>query len=190
MSEEKQSRSDAPFAIGLVLVLVLLVGSLAFRPGDRTDTTTTTEPTPDTAVLALNQPAPTFTANTLNGSSDSLANHSGEVILVNFWATWCPPCKAEMPDLNAYYQAHRDEGFTILAVNAREGESLVRPFIDNNNLTFPILMDPSGQIVNQYQIRSFPTSIIIDRSGVVRHIQVGIITPAQLEHIVTPLLQS
>lgn len=139
-------------------------------------------------VMEQGQPAPTFTSPALTGGEIALADYAGEVVVVNFWATWCPPCKAEMPGINAFYERYQDEGLVVLAVNAKESEGLVRPFIEASGFTFPVLLDPAGSVVSQYQVRSFPTTIIIDRDGVVRHIQVGMISEAGLEEIVAPLL--
>ncbi len=134
------------------------------------------------------KPASNFTSPALTGGEIALADYAGEVVIVNFWATWCPPCKAEMPGINNFYEAHQDNGLVVLAVNAQESESQVRPFIEASGFTFPVLLDPAGSVVNQYQVHSFPTTIVIDREGVVRHIQVGMISEEELEGIVTPLL--
>ena len=132
--------------------------------------------------------APNFTSESLSGGKASLTDYTGDVIVVNFWATWCPPCKAEMPGINAFYERHQAEGLVVLAVNVRESEALVRPFIEANQFTFPVLLDPAGTVVNQYQVRSYPTTVIIDRDGIVRHVQVGLISEDELELIVAPLL--
>lgn len=119
--------------------------------------------------------APTFTLDTLSGESTALADHAGEVIIINMWATWCGPCRAEMPALQTFYDEHRDQGLEILAVNntVNDGEASVQDFVDEFDLTFPILLDRDGDVTRQYQVRSLPATFVIDRSGVVRSVIFG-----------------
>ncbi len=133
--------------------------------------------------------AENFTLDTLDGGSVSLADYEGEVVVMNFWATWCPPCRAEMPGLNRFYEAHQDEGLTVLAINAQESAETIRPFITANEFTFPVLLDLDGEVAQQYSTRSFPTTFIIDRAGSIQHVQTGEISEQELEAIVLPLLE-
>jgi cytochrome c biogenesis protein CcmG, thiol:disulfide interchange protein DsbE len=133
--------------------------------------------------------ATNFTLPSLDGGDIALADYDGDVVIMNFWATWCPPCRAEMPALNRFYEAHRDEGLVILAINEQEDVGTVRPFIQTNNLSFPVLLDSQGRVAQQYTTRSFPTTFIIDRDGVIQHVQTGEISEHELEAIVLPLLQ-
>ncbi len=133
-------------------------------------------------------PAPDFSLASLAGDEISLSDYKGQVILVNLWATWCPPCKAEMPTLNAFYEAHRDDGFVVLAVNSQEGAATVKDFIQTNGFTFPVLLDANGEVMGRYHVRALPTSFIIDRNGLIQHIQSGEISAQQLTRIVEPLL--
>jgi peroxiredoxin len=135
------------------------------------------------------QPAPDFGLPTLGGETVRLSDLKGQVVLVNLWATWCPPCKAEMPMINDFYQAHQEAGFTALMANVQEEGSTVRAFIEANGFTFPVLLDSQGELMRLYGVRGLPTTFIIDRNGQVRHIQTGAITQAELEMIVTPLLK-
>jgi peroxiredoxin len=129
-----------------------------------------------------------FTLLSPDGQEISLSDYEGRVILVNWWATWCPPCKAEMPAINAFYETHKADGFVVLAVNSQEGASTVKSFIQDNGFTFPVLLDSQGQVMERYHVRALPTSFIIDRHGVIQHIQTGEISSRQLEAIVEPLL--
>jgi cytochrome c biogenesis protein CcmG, thiol:disulfide interchange protein DsbE len=183
--QQQKQRSQRYTFIGVVLFIVgiMLLLWMALQPGDGQSTAQSGPQVPEQG-----KPAPSFTSPALSGGEVTLADHVGEVVIVNFWATWCPPCKAEMPGINAFYERHQDEGLVVLAVNAKESESLVRPFIEASGFSFPVLLDPAGSVVNQYQIRSFPTTIVIDRDGVVRHIQVGMISEEELEAAVAPLL--
>ncbi len=179
--KQRNNRSHITAAILLVIALALFAFALrsSFQEIDLNSL--------NTAPIQGYQ-APIFTADTLSGGEISLQNYADEVVVVNFWATWCPPCKAEMPGINAFYQAYQDRGLVVLAVNVRESEATVRPFIETSSFTFPVLLDPAGKIVDQYQVRSFPTTLIIDRDGVIQYIHTGMISPEELEAVVTPLL--
>ena len=183
--KEQKLRSQRYTFIGIALFIVgiMLVLWVALQPSG--GATAVSAPSQS---LEQGKSAPAFTAAALSGGQTALADYDGDVIVVNFWATWCPPCKAEMPGINNFYERYQADGLVVLAVNAKENESLVRPFIESSGFTFPVLLDPVGEIVNQYQVRSFPTTVIIDRDGIVRHIQVGMISEAELEAIIAPLL--
>ncbi|MBP6471093.1 MAG: TlpA family protein disulfide reductase [Chloroflexi bacterium] len=147
---------------------------------------------PKTAVIPgpvqTGQPAPDFTLAMLNGRETSLSDYAGQVVVVNFWATWCPPCKAEMPAINAYYEANQDKGFVVLGVNAHEDAGTVSRFIESTGFTFPILLDDYGKVEQQYQINSFPSTFVIDRDGQIVYIHIGLISPETLAAVVDPLL--
>jgi peroxiredoxin len=133
-------------------------------------------------------PLSDFALSDIHGQTVRMSDYAGQVVLVNSWATWCPPCKAEMPDLNTYYQAHRGEGFTVLAINAGDPETTVAEFAQGIRLTFPILLDPNTQVLDGFGIQGFPTSIVVGRDGRVKMIHVGMYSPEDLEAEVTPLL--
>ena len=141
-------------------------------------------------LVAPGQPAPHFELMTLDGKTAVLDEYAGDVVLINFWATWCPPCKAEMPAINAYYKANQEKGLTVLGVNAQEDRATVRKFIEANGFTFPILLDRVGDVARQFQVNSYPTTIIVDRNGTIQTIHNGLITTEQLETLVTPHLES
>ncbi len=119
--------------------------------------------------------APDFNAQTLDGDQVSLSDYRGRPVLVNLWASWCPPCKAEMPGLENIYQTYQDQGLTVLAVNATNQDTLqgARTFVQNNGLTFPILIDIDGTISQIYELSSLPSSFFIDRSGVIKDVVIG-----------------
>ena len=129
-----------------------------------------------------------FSLTDITGKSVRLSDFAGKVVLVNAWATWCPPCKAEMPDLNTYYQAHKDDGFTLLAVNAGDSPNVTADFASERGLTFPVLLDPNVRFLNNLGIHSYPTSIVIGTDGIIKTIHVGMFTPQALEAEVTPYL--
>ncbi|MBA2175336.1 redoxin domain-containing protein [Halobacillus locisalis] len=121
-------------------------------------------PNEDTG-LSKGQLAPDFTLERLNGETVSLSDYRGEKVMLNFWATWCPPCRAEMPDME---RIHQEKDVTILAVNLTDTENKredVRDFAEDFELTFPIVMDEQAEVKEMYQIRPVPTSIFIDEEG-------------------------
>lgn len=127
----------------------------------------------------------------LDGSTGYLADYEGQTVLVNFWATWCPPCRAEMPDLQAYYDAHKDQGFTLLAVNEGETAGQARAFIEEGGYTFPVILDEDGSIADHFGgLRGMPTTIVLNPDGSVAFTHTGPITFDALEDQVTPLLGS
>ena len=129
-----------------------------------------------------------FSLTDITGKKVHLSDYTGQVVLLNAWATWCPPCKAEMPDLNAYYQAHHDQGFVILAINAGDSTSVAAAFAAEKRLSFPVLLDPNSRLLTTLGIRNFPTSILIGKDGVVKAIHVGMFSPEDLEADITPYL--
>jgi thiol-disulfide isomerase/thioredoxin len=108
--------------------------------------------------------APEFVLPDLSGAPVRLSEHEGKLILLNFWATWCPPCRAEMPSMEALYQAYRNQGLVILAISSdRAGRSVVESFVQDRGVTFPILLDPDGEVFALYGVRGLPTSYLLDR---------------------------
>ncbi|NOY97760.1 MAG: TlpA family protein disulfide reductase [Chloroflexi bacterium] len=118
---------------------------------------------------------PEFTLQTLDGKSATISDLRGQVVLINFWASWCPPCRAEMPAIQNTYEEYREQGFTVLAVNmtAQDQLSDVTQFVSEYSLTFPILLDPDGSVAQTYQVRSLPTSFFVGRDGVIREVVIG-----------------
>jgi cytochrome c biogenesis protein CcmG/thiol:disulfide interchange protein DsbE len=119
--------------------------------------------------------APDFNLNTMQGGSLQLSKLRGKPVLLSLWASWCPPCKAEMPAFEKAYRQYADQGFTVLAVNASNQDSLAdaQAFVQANGLTFPILLDTDGRVSQLYNLRSLPTSFFIGRDGVIREVVVG-----------------
>ena len=133
--------------------------------------------------------APDFTLETRDGETANLADLRGQVVLLNFWATWCPPCRAEMPAIQDVYDGYRDQGFTVLAVDVGEGEAQVAAFADEGGFTFPILMDRDGTVSRRYQVRAMPSTFFIDQEGVIREVTLGgPMTEGFIESQVTGLL--
>jgi peroxiredoxin len=105
-----------------------------------------------------------FTLTDLQGKTWTLKELKGKVVLVNFWATWCPPCRKEMPDLNTLYQRFKDQGFVILAISDEEGDK-VKPFIAERNISYPVMLDPGRKVNELFQVQGIPKSFVYDREG-------------------------
>jgi thiol-disulfide isomerase/thioredoxin len=133
-------------------------------------------------------PAPDFNVTTLDGETVGLSDFQGKAVLVNFWATWCPPCRAEMPALDAYYQAHRDEDFVLLAVNAGEPRVAAEDFTASIGFSSPVALDMTGEAIDAFGVLGLPTSILIDSEGIIRLEWQGELTSKLLEEKVTPWL--
>ena len=118
-------------------------------------------------------PAPDFSLETLAGKTVTLAELQGQVVLINFWATWCPPCRAEMPAIQEVYEEFRHRGFTVLAVNQRENEGRVAAFMDELGLTFPVPLDRDGRVFARYRVNALPTTFFVDRAGIIRDVTIG-----------------
>jgi peroxiredoxin len=117
--------------------------------------------------LRVGQPAPDFTLPGLDGKMVSLSDYRGQVVLVNVWATWCPPCVGEMPSMEKLYRALKGENFEILAVSIDAlGKKAVAPFMKKYNLSFPALMDQDGTIKTLFQTTGVPESFIINQEGI------------------------
>ncbi len=106
-----------------------------------------------------------FTLKDLNGKDVKLSDYRGKIIMLNFWATWCPPCREEMPSMEGLYSKLRGKNFEMIAVNIQEKEATVKNYIRNNNYTFPVLLDVNAEAASKYQIMSIPTTYIIDTRG-------------------------
>jgi peroxiredoxin len=166
------------FAIGLLLVNSVGALQLDLSPGS-----SSIEP------ARIGQPLSNFSLQDLHGETVHLSDYSGQVILINAWAIWCPPCVAEMPDLQAFYQTHRTENFTILGINAGDPPSKAAAFVSQQGITFPILFDPNVELLTRLGVDSFPTSILIDRDGIVRSIHIGMYTAEDLDAAILPYLR-
>ncbi len=132
-------------------------------------------------------PAPNFALQDLDGNRIDLEDTLGKVVLLNFWATWCGPCRVEMSIFERTYSEFRDDDFVVLAVDFDEPLEDVRAFQEELNLNFPILLDPGGEVQRTYRVLGYPTSVLIDREGMIHAIHVGIMTEAQMEDYIGEL---
>jgi peroxiredoxin len=134
-------------------------------------------------------PAPDLALIDLGGKMASLVDYQGSVVLVNNWATWCPPCQEEMPELQAYYADHAADGFVLIAIEAGEPRDEVAAFASEFNLTFSIWLDPHGKSLQAFQNWDLPSSYLIDRDGNVLYAWIGAVNQQTLEKYITPLLE-
>lgn len=134
--------------------------------------------------------SPKLTLSDTQGVFHSLSDYRGQVVLVNLWATWCPPCKEEMPHLQAYYDKHKDEGFTIIAINDGDPTPDVLQFVKDYQLTFPVWLDPTYIATEQaFKTLNLPSSFVIDRQGTIRLQWVGGVNRRTMEKYVTPIIK-
>ncbi|HVO68640.1 MAG TPA: cytochrome c biogenesis protein/redoxin [Aggregatilineaceae bacterium] len=139
--------------------------------------------------LQVGQRAPDFTAQLLDGQTVSLSGFRGHPVLLNFWATWCGPCREEMPDFQTVYDTYRADGFVVLAVNAMESKSDVAAFVQKLGITYPIALDESGTINRDLYARvGYPTSFLLDRNGVIVAYHPRLISGSELLEALGPLL--
>jgi thiol-disulfide isomerase/thioredoxin len=125
------------------------------------------------AKVAANSPAPDFTLAARGGQNLSLSQYKGQVVMLNFWATWCGPCRQEMPLLDAMYQKYKRMGFTLIGVNVEPDSKAAEQYLKQVPVTFPIAFDPDSSVSKLYAVQGMPSSVIIDRKGNARVIHKG-----------------
>jgi peroxiredoxin len=143
-----------------------------------------------TAQSEKRQKAPNFSLQTQNGKVIELSKLKGKVVLVNFWATWCPPCRAEIPDFIEVYNMYKSKGFEIVGIALdEEGWSKVAPYIEKAKMNYPVVLG-SAKVVQQYGgIEGIPTTFIIDKNGYIADSQVGLLSKELLEKALKSLLK-
>ena len=138
-------------------------------------------------------PAPDFTLAALDGTPTTLSDLRGQVVIVNVWASWCGPCRAEMPALEALYAENRDRGLAVLAVNSTVQDTVTdaQAFADSLSLTLPIVFDTDGTVTRTYLVRGLPSTFFIDRQGVIRSVVFGgPLSRATMQATIDPLLEA
>lgn len=185
--EHPRNRLEQPIARALIaLVLLAALGATAFAVwlqrgdgddgeliaiGERpTSAGTAVEPEPNIGALddrrpIIGQPAPDFALREVDGDVVRLSELRGSVVFINFWATWCLPCREEMPAMERLYREHRDAGFVMVAVSVDADSKVVPPFVTQHGLTFPVALDGKMDVANAYGVRALPSSFIVDAQG-------------------------
>ncbi len=123
--------------------------------------------------VPLSEPAPDFTLKTLNGPNLRLEEYRGQVVLINFWASWCGPCRQEMPILDRLHQRYEDTGFAVWGVNVEGETAPAQKIVDKTNVTFPVLIDEGQAVSEMYDLEAMPSTVVVDRDGVVRYVHRG-----------------
>lgn len=137
----------------------------------------------------VNFPAPKLTLQNLSGKSVSLKDYRGSVVLVNLWATWCPPCREEMPTLQSFYDKYKKDGFVLIGINQEETAEVVEPFVSEFGMTFPIWLDIDYIAQREFNTMNLPSSYVIDRNGNVRLMWIGGISKKNLEKYVPDIIE-
>ena len=114
-----------------------------------------------------------FTLATPSGATFKLSEHRGKAVMINFWATWCPPCLKEMPAMERLYRQHKDAGFEMVAVSVDTDADKVKPYIAEHKFTFRVVLDPTMALANTYGVRALPSSFIVDRKGALAALAIG-----------------
>lgn len=140
--------------------------------------------------VKVNYPAPDLTLTDIQGISHSLAEYRGQIVLINLWATWCIPCKEEMPALQSFYDKYKKDGFVVIAINDGDPKPDVLQFVKDYDLSFPIWLDPTYLATEQaFKTMNLPSSFVIDEDGTVQLRWVGGISREMLEIHVAPLIK-
>lgn len=132
--------------------------------------------------IAIGEKAPDFELETLTGDTVKLSDYRGKKVMLNFWATWCPPCKEEMPDMEQLYQENGEE-VVILAVNI-DPQLNVQKFVSEMGITFPVLLDEKDEVNTKYQVLTIPTTYFIDKQGIIRNKYLSAMTKELMEQYI------
>ncbi len=212
-SPKTGGRTSAWMAMGVALVMLLILGGLllaarepvaaphtppaatqAAIPAPSPSQPTATPPAnPGQGATApktgtkVGQLAPDFELETLDGAT-TLYEHRGQAVLINFWASWCVPCRKEFPDIQEAYETYASQGLQVLAVNVGDSADVAAQFADEFELDFPVLLDTRAGVARLYGISGIPTSYFLDEEGVIRQVIVGSMTKSYLENALQKLM--
>jgi peroxiredoxin len=123
--------------------------------------------------VGLKEEAPDFTLKSLDGANLRLEEYRGQVVLINFWASWCGPCRQEMPLLDRLHHRYEDTGFAVLGINVEGQVAPAQEIVDSTSVTFPIVIDDGQKVSEMYNLEAMPSTFVVDRDGVVRYIHRG-----------------
>ena len=183
------SKKNAPHTIRLTLMLIafaLLLGAFVATACSNSNQ----------EVDAVNSPpaakggrlAPNFLLSDLDGNEIDLSNLRGKTVIVNFWATWCPPCREEMPDIESLYQQYKNQGVEVIGIGMMENENRVREFVQKGNYSWTFTIDTKGDVARNYRVVAIPTSFFIDSQGIIRSIHRGPMNTGDIEDNVKKII--
>jgi peroxiredoxin len=184
---KKNNANRIPIIVGVGLFMLVVLLLLSFGKKDEADL----EAVSSSSSVIPNEVdflAPDLTLKNVDGKTESLEDYRGKVVLVNNWATWCPPCTAEIPTLQEFYKTHQGEGFVIVGIEAGDPQPEVLSFVKKAGITYPIWIDLTNASMRAFGSNGLPNSFVIGRGGTVRLAWVGEINRAMLEKYVTPII--
>ena len=139
--------------------------------------------------IQVGESAPDFTLQSVDGATHTLGDYRGQIVFINFWATWCPTCESEMPAIETAYETYESEGFVVLGINVGDPSGPILDFQDEESLTFPLLMDSDGAVADSYSVLAFPTSVLVDQGGIIQRVYYGPVSSVTLETDIEALLR-
>ena len=206
LTDQPHQRRGIPREIlAAILIVALAIGAAVVLSGRPARSGRSSAESPDPAsfqqpttsagngpALAVGEKAPDFTLKALDGQDVTLSALQGQPVLINFWASWCAPCRVEMPDLVRAYEAHKANGFVVLAINMTFQDSLAdaQSFAKEFHMTFPVLLDETGEVArDRYRLRGLPMSFFVDRNGIIVRRQIGAMSSKQIGTFVGEIMQ-
>lgn len=163
-----------------VVILIILLAALIFAVYSSFKK--------DQATISVGDTAPNFTLQQLDGSQVKLSDLRGKAVVLNFWGSWCVPCKTEMPELEKQYQLNKNKSIVFAGVNIGESPITVKQFVDQVGVTFPIWLDQNREITRLYNIGPIPTTYFIDKDGIVKDVVIGQMNEAIIQEKVAKIL--
>jgi thiol-disulfide isomerase/thioredoxin len=177
-----------------IVMLLILVLMLVFLPSCGKDSEkpveTPTEDAENTEEVQEIMYAPDFELMDLDGNMVKLSDLKGKNLIINFWATWCPYCIDEMPDLQKLHDKYKNDDFMVLAVNVREKESKAREYLEENNIKLPVLLDIEGTASYEYGANSIPLSVAVNKNGIIVTGRLGMMTYDEMESMYKLILEN
>ena len=177
--------------VALVAVAAIVAIDLALDPSllNGSSTASTDVLGSSSSVPRVGQPAPDFQLPDLDGKTVKLSDFKGQPVWINFWATWCPPCRAETPDVEAAYEQNHPRGLTLLAISVGEDAATVRTYVKSAGMTSTVLLDSSEAVASRYGVNGFPTHLFIDKTGVIRDFVSGGLSRSSITQRLTLIMR-